>query len=107
MQLFADVRENSQFSSEKMKKNSLFSTDRFFCDVYCFEAGQRQAAHTHADSDKVYYVLEGIGRFQIGTEERDVPTGMAVLAPATAPHGVANCGPDRLKVLVVMAPPPK
>ena len=64
MQLFADVRENSQFSSEKMKKNSLFSTDRFFCDVYCFEAGQRQAAHTHADSDKVYYVLEGLAAFR-------------------------------------------
>lgn len=29
-----------QFSSEKMKKNNLFQTPRFFCDIYCFEPGQ-------------------------------------------------------------------
>ena len=30
------------FSLDKMKKNSIFQTPRFFCDVYCFEPGQEQ-----------------------------------------------------------------
>ena len=57
------------FSPEKMQKNNLFETDRFFCDVYCLEPGQSQAPHDHAASDKVYLVLEGEGTFQVGSEE--------------------------------------
>lgn len=106
MQLFVDVQSHSQFSADKMRKNNLFSTDRFFCDVYCFEPGQSQAPHAHAGSDKVYYVIEGGGRFRVGEEEREMQAGGAVLAPAGAPHSVDNPGPQRLRVLVFMAPKP-
>ena len=43
-----------QFSPEKMKKNSLFESPRFFCDIYCFEPGQEQKGHVHGEQDKVY-----------------------------------------------------
>ncbi len=59
MSHFADVHAQARFAAEKMKKNNLFTTDRLFCDVYCFEPGQEQQAHSHAGSDKVYYVLSG------------------------------------------------
>ena len=49
-----------------MKKNGVFETERLFCDVYCFEAGQAQSVHTHEGSDKVYFVLEGRGLFHVG-----------------------------------------
>ena len=39
MQRFVDVAAQSGFAAEKMKKNNLFTTDRMFCDVYCFEPG--------------------------------------------------------------------
>jgi mannose-6-phosphate isomerase-like protein (cupin superfamily) len=106
MRLFADVDVEAQFAPEKMKKNNLFSTDRLFCDVYCFEPGQEQSPHSHAGSDKIYYVVEGRGRIRIGAEERDAAPRTAVLAPAGVSHSVLNPGPERLKVLVVMAPKP-
>jgi len=103
---FADANRQAQFADDKMKKNNLFTTDRLFCDVYCFEPGQAQAAHSHRGSDKVYYVIEGTARISIGTEEREVGTGTAALAPADVEHAVLNPGPGRLRLLVVMAPKP-
>lgn len=106
MSNFADVAGLASFSPDKMKKNNIFTTERMFCDVYCFEPGQTQASHSHGGSDKIYYVLEGSGRIQIGHESRDVAAGTAVLAPAGVNHCVVNEGTDRLKLLVFMAPKP-
>lgn len=95
------------FSPEKMQKNNLFETSRFFCDLYCLEPGQSQKAHTHDGEDKVYVVLEGEGTFLVGEEERSVEAGHAVFAPVREVHGVTNDGPDRLVCLVFMAPHPR
>jgi quercetin dioxygenase-like cupin family protein len=101
---FRKISEATQFAAEKMKKNGLFETERLFCDLYCFEAGQSQAAHTHEGSDKIYYVVQGKGAFQIGNEERQLGAGEIVMAPSGQKHGVTNPGPDRLVLLVFMAP---
>ena len=106
MSNYADVAALASFSGDKMKKNNIFTTDRLFCDVYCFEPGQTQAPHSHGGSDKIYYVLEGSGCIEIGSETRTVGPGTAVLAPAGMDHSVVNEGPERLKLLVVMAPKP-
>jgi len=106
MSHFIDADAAAQFAPDKMRKNNLFTTDRLFCDVYCFEPGQEQTAHAHAGSDKIYHVVEGTARIRIGSEEREVGAGTVALAPATVAHGIANPGPDRLRVLVIMAPKP-
>jgi quercetin dioxygenase-like cupin family protein len=93
------LADYQSFSGEKMKKNNIFETPRFFCDVYCFEPGQEQKGHVHGDQDKVYLVLEGQGTFQVGTEKQ-------VLGPAGEQHGVKNDSGQRLKVLVFVAPNP-
>ena len=95
-----------QFSSEKMKKNNLFETPRFFCDIYCFEPGQEQKGHIHGEQDKVYIVLEGEGTFQVGPETLVLGTGQGTMAPAGEEHGVKNHTAQRLKVLVFVAPNP-
>jgi mannose-6-phosphate isomerase-like protein (cupin superfamily) len=107
MSHFADVHAQARFAAEKMTKNNLFTTDRLFCDVYCFEPGQEQAAHSHAGSDKVYYVLSGTALVRIGDEEREAAAGTAALAPSEVPHAVRNPGPERLMLLVLMAPKPR
>lgn len=107
MSLFADVHAHARFAAEKMTKNNLFTTDRLFCDVYCFEPGQEQAAHSHAGSDKVYFVLSGAALIRIGDDERAVSAGTAALAPSDVPHAVRNPGPERLTLLVLMAPKPR
>lgn len=95
-----------QFSTEKMKKNKLFETDRMFSDLYCFEPGQKQKPHAHQGEDKIYCVLEGEGVIQIGDEEDCLSAGNAVLAPAGLTHGVTNRSSNRLVILVFMAPKP-
>lgn len=95
-----------QFSSEKMKKNNVFQTERFFCDVYCFEPGQEQKGHVHGRQDKVYIVLEGQGTFQVGSDQRILDVGQGTMASAGEEHGVKNHTDRRLKVLVFVAPNP-
>lgn len=106
MEHFADANARSTFAGDKMKKNNLFTTSHMFCDVYCFEPGQAQAGHSHAGSDKVYYVIEGQAQIRIGEEEHTVGPGAAALAPSGIAHAVTNPGPQRLRLLVFMAPPP-
>ncbi len=93
-----------QFSSEKMKKNNIFQTPRFFCDVYCFEPGQEQKGHVHNNQDKVYLVLEGKGTFQVGDEKQVLGPGDGTMAAAGEEHGVRNHTNTRLTVLVFVAP---
>ena len=94
------------FSGEKMKKHNVFQTPRFFCDVYCFEPGQEQKGHVHAEQDKVYLVLEGQGTFRVGRQEQVLGSGQGTMAPAGEEQGVLNHSASRLRVLVFMAPNP-
>jgi quercetin dioxygenase-like cupin family protein len=95
-----------RFDPAKMQKLNLFETPRFFCDVYCLEAGQAQKPHRHDDADKVYAVLEGAVEVSVGGEVGTLGPGEAVLAPSGVDHGLRNQGPGRAAVLVFMAPHP-
>ena len=106
MDAFATIRDRIAFSSEKMKKCNIFDSEKMFCDVYCFESGQEQKAHAHPESDKIYYVIEGAGEIRIGDETRRLKAGELAHAAPGVPHGVVNPGPDRLTILVFMAPKP-
>jgi len=101
-----NISDYQSFSGEKMKKNNMFQTPRFFCDIYCFEPGQEQKGHIHGEQDKVYLVLEGQGTFQVGSEKQVLGSGQGTMAPAGEEHGVKNHTDQRLKVLVFVAPNP-
>ena len=101
-----NLSDSQPFSQERMKKNSLFQTPRFFCDIYCFEPGQEQKGHIHGEQDKVYLVLDGQGTFQVGSEKEVLGPGQGTMAPAGEEHGVKNHTGQRLTVLVFVAPNP-
>ena len=106
MSNFKKLSDAMQFSTEKMKKNGVFETERFFCDTYCFEPGQIQSPHAHEREDKIYYVIKGRGMFTVGNEERELGPGEIALAPAGQNHGVANRTQERLVTLVFVTPKP-
>ena len=106
MECFRHVPSLIAFAAEKLKKTNLVDTPNLFCDVYGLEVGQEQAGHRHAVGDKLYYVLSGQGRIRVGADERAVGPGDLVCAPAGEEHAVRNPGPERLALLVVMAPKP-
>jgi mannose-6-phosphate isomerase-like protein (cupin superfamily) len=99
-----NVKSERRFSAEKMQKVNLFETERMFADIYCLEPGQQQRRHAHSGADKIYFVIEGTGRFHIGDDERDLGPDQIVLAPAGVEHGVRNEAQARLVLLVFMAP---
>lgn len=106
MERFIHVAERIAFAADKMRKVNLVDTASLFCDVYGLEPGQQQAGHRHAVGDKLYYVLRGNGQIRVGTDERSVGPGDLVCAPAGEDHALHNPGPERLAVLVMMAPKP-
>ena len=106
MECFHRVPDRIAFSSAKLAKTNLVDTPSLFCDTYGLEPGQEQAGHRHAVGDKLYYVLSGTGRIRVDADERTVTAGDLVCAPAGSDHAVANPGPDRLALLVMMAPKP-
>jgi quercetin dioxygenase-like cupin family protein len=103
---FVDTRDMRRFAAEKMQKVNLLETEQMFCDLYCLEPGQSQAPHTHAGATKFYYVLEGTGRFTVGSQERELGPGELAWAGPDEAHGVENVSGGRLVLLVSMAPHP-
>ena len=93
------------FSPEKLAKHNLFTTERFFLDVYCLKPGQAQKAHQHGNSDKVYVVLEGQCRFHVDGVEQEYGPEAVVFCPAGSHHGVENRGTQDARLLVMMSPP--
>ncbi|SRR5436189_2927569 len=99
-----DWREHTGSNPEKFFKSTLWQSEHLMIGLNCLEPDQIQKVHAHQGADKVYFVLEGRGRFTIGESEYEAGAGMLILAPAGIPHGVVNTGTERLSLLVAMAP---
>ena len=66
--------------------------------------GGSTAPHYHPQTEEIYYLLEGLGRMQIGDEARDVVPGDAIAIPPGAVHTIKNIGTTTLKFLCCCAP---
>lgn len=99
--------DHAQYSAQKMGKATIFESPRLLVGLNAFEPGQQHALHAHAGQDKVYYVLDGRGRFLLEGRELEMKTGDLLVAPEGVPHGVHNTGSGRLLVLAVLAPSPR
>jgi quercetin dioxygenase-like cupin family protein len=89
-----------------MQKVPLFGSEDYFCDIYCLKPGQEQRIHRHAESEKIYYVIEGSGSFHVNGEEGRLDAGHAVVARGGEDHGVRNETDRELVLLVFMTPRP-
>ncbi|HID76925.1 MAG TPA: cupin domain-containing protein [Planctomycetaceae bacterium] len=66
--------------------------------------GATTAAHHHARSEEIYYVLEGHGLMRVGDELRPVRPGDAIAIPPGAIHQITNTGSRLLKFLCCCVP---
>jgi mannose-6-phosphate isomerase-like protein (cupin superfamily) len=89
-----------------MGKSNLAEAGHLFAGLNAFEPGQVHQIHSHAGQDKLYFVLQGEGEVTVGDEQARIQAGDLVLARSGEDHSLANPGPERLVVLVVMGPPP-
>ena len=97
-------REHTGVRPDKYYKTTLWQGEHLMIGLNCLEPNQIQGVHAHQGADKVYFVLEGCGRFTIGDREEEAAAGMLVVAPAGVPHGVTNTGTERLSLLVAISP---
>lgn len=106
MNYFVNWSDHVGSQAEKFYKTTLWQGEQMLVGLNCLEPNQTQPTHAHQGADKLYFVLEGRGSFNVGEVERDAETGSLVVAPAGVPHGVTNNSTARLSLLIAIAPPP-
>jgi quercetin dioxygenase-like cupin family protein len=94
------------FAPEKMTKTTLAQGEYLFAGLNSFEPGQEHALHAHEGQEKLYVVLEGSGIVCVGDQTENLTLGDVAFAPPGVLHSIRNPGPQRLVVMVVLAPPP-
>ena len=98
--------EYATYDPHRMGKSTIFRSDRILVGLNAFEPGQEHAIHSHAEMDKVYYVLAGRGLFLLEGREIEMQAGHMLVSPEGVPHGIRNTGAERLLVLAILAPAP-
>lgn len=101
-----DLKKMVSIQAEKVAKVDLFQSKQMLCGLNCFAPGQVQKVHAHGGADKLYYVVEGSGDFEVGEEKKELRKGELLYVPEDVPHGVVNTGQGNLVVLIVIAPNP-
>ena len=69
------------------------------------EAGQSTQRHYHADTEEIYFVVEGEGDMEIDGDRASVGPGDAIPIPPGAWHELRNTGAGKLRILCCCAPP--
>jgi mannose-6-phosphate isomerase-like protein (cupin superfamily) len=67
------------------------------------EPGQATQRHYHAESEEIYYLVEGSGEMELDGDRRAVAPGDAILIPPGAWHQI-TAGGSELRFLCCCAP---
>lgn len=60
--------------------------------------------HSHTNNEEIIYVLEGVLRYTVGAETRDLSPGETMHTPKGAVHAFANPFEGQARALVVNSP---
>lgn len=66
--------------------------------------GGATAAHYHALTEEIYFILSGVGWMILDGDEQMVGPGDAIAIPPGAVHSIRNDGPAELRFLCCCAP---
>jgi mannose-6-phosphate isomerase-like protein (cupin superfamily) len=66
--------------------------------------GASTTPHHHAETEEIYYLLEGTGLMRVGDETMSVGPGDAIAIPPGMLHQITNTGTGLLKLLCCCAP---
>lgn len=88
-----------------MIKGTLGQDESLFAGLNSFEPVQEHVPHAHEWKDKLYLLLEGSGLVRVGEQIEHLSAGDAAFAASGVQYSIRNPGPERLVVIVVLAPP--
>lgn len=60
--------------------------------------------HSHSNNEECVYVLNGILRYTVGSETRDLTPGQSMSTPKGVAHGFSNPFTDTATALIVLSP---
>jgi quercetin dioxygenase-like cupin family protein len=60
--------------------------------------------HSHANNEECVYVLEGVLRYSVDDETRDLKPGEWMSTPRGSVHHFSNPGPETVRTLVMLTP---
>ena len=100
------LKDLVHFDPEDVRRESLFETENLFSQVLCFDGKQHVGPMNDPESDALFTVLAGEGRFSVGRRSRTLKQWGAVLVPAGSEITVINLHEEPLVVLLVASPPP-
>jgi mannose-6-phosphate isomerase-like protein (cupin superfamily) len=101
-----NLKQFVHFSSDGVRRETVFETDRVWTQVLCFERNQTIGPITDPDSDGVFVIIAGEAVFQVDGSRKRLDQWGAVLVPAGAAVTVTNASVDPLVVFLMTAPPP-
>jgi mannose-6-phosphate isomerase-like protein (cupin superfamily) len=94
------------FSSDGVRRETVFETDRLWTQVLCFERNQTIGPISDPDSDGIFLVVAGEAVFLVDGKRKRLEQWGTVLVPAGAEVTVTNASVDPLVLYVITAPPP-
>lgn len=79
------------------------------CQMGCFEmmvppGSNVPPPHSHANNEELVYVLEGVLRYTVGGETRDLRPGDTMATPRGVVHGFSNPHSSAVRALVMNTP---
>jgi len=60
--------------------------------------------HSHANNEEILYVLEGVLRYTVGAETRDLKPGETMYTPKGVVHAFDNPFEEQVRALVINSP---
>ena len=100
------VREHVTHDADEMAKIALAATPARPARPLLRGAGPGQKPHTHEEQDKIYFVVEGRGRFSLGADEERSSRARRWWRPPASRTASSTTARTPLLVLVVVTPPP-
>jgi quercetin dioxygenase-like cupin family protein len=60
--------------------------------------------HSHSNNEECVYVLEGVLRYTVGSETKDLSVGQSMSTPKGVVHAFSNPFPETARALIVNSP---
>ncbi len=91
--------ETTVWKATAASTNGVLDVGEFF-----IEPQLSTAEHVHRGNDETLFVLDGLFRFKVGTQEVEVSSGGCIFVPRSTPHAWLSVGPAVGRLLVLITP---
>jgi mannose-6-phosphate isomerase-like protein (cupin superfamily) len=94
------------FSPDHINRETVYETDRVWCEVLCLDREQTVGPITDPDSDAVFTVIAGDATFEVDGKRKRMEQWGVVLVPAGSEVTVTNSSAEPVVLWLIAAPPP-